>query len=155
LGDIGTTTIGSLTLAFSGISHGYGYANVHAMLFCYDDSAYTTRNNTCDSSDLTHLDFMVGDKHLIYFDFGGFTTTNGKYYQIYYYNTNNYTTGSSNPESYIWGDTSYNPYYYLVADTNIGTTTPPVSTSTPNFASILVSTSTSKVNLTGYWESGN
>lgn len=31
----------------------------------------------------------------------------------------------------------------------------PTSTSTPNFSSIYVSTSTSKVNLQGYWETGN
>lgn len=145
LGLVGTSTMSTTTFKIYGYDHGYGYAQTGIALQCYNDSGYSSYNAGCSTDTGFSSTYLIGEQTLTY-NFGGFTTTNGKYYRLVYNRNNIYIGGSTNPEVHFYGDSSYNAYFYLYSSTG-GTPAPETS----RFTSISISTSTQTVNVQGYW----
>lgn len=139
-----TGTFGTSSVIFMSVPNsGYG-ANVGFSLQSYTDSAYSTGyNEVADVAD-NYWNFATTSKNYFY----NVVASSTLYYKLVFYDNNQWTSGSTNPQIYFFGDTDGKPYF-SISGVYGGNTSYTQTLGTPKFDSITVGTST--VNVQGYW----
>lgn len=145
--DLGTGITGTFatsSVIFMSVPNGGYGANVGFSLQSYTDSGYSQNFNEVSNIGDNYWSFGTTSKEYFY----NVVASSTLYYRLVFYDNNQWSSGSTNPQIYYFGDTEGKPYF-SISGVSGGYTVYSQTLGTPKFTSITVGSST--VNVTGYW----